>query len=142
LGGGWTKGFSIRVRHQDLVEVGNAEAVPADAVSVPAPPEGHVAAIHVVIARPDHGVIELHGRLPFDGLVLADGRVLLLVHSVEPIPDEVNQSVDRALAAAIRQVPEGVLDAAEAPRALLAGNNDQVDRHVWDVAIRRGASSS
>jgi hypothetical protein len=96
----------------------------------------------VVIARPDQGVIELHGLRPFDGLVLADGRVLLLVHSVEPIPDEVNQNVDHALAAAIRQVPEGVLNAAETPRALLAGNNDQGDRHVWDVAIRREASSS
>jgi hypothetical protein len=53
-----------------------------------------------------------------------------------------NQSVDDALAAAIQQAPEGVLDAAEAPRALLAGNNAQGDRHVWDVAIRRGASSS
>jgi hypothetical protein len=134
---GWIKGFSIRVRHQDLVEVADPEKVPADAVWIPSPPEGHSVGLHVVIARPDRGEIALTGSIPLGGVTLVDGRALLLVVSVDRVTDEHDQMIETALTEAMRLAREQGVDLAAAvnPRAALSGNNAQGDRFVWDVAV-------
>jgi len=134
---GWTRGFTIRVRHQDLVDAPSGSP-PADTVRLPSPPEGHFAGIHVVIARPDQPMFTLQGALPFDGFTLEDGRVLLLLRSVEPTPDEANQMVDGVIAKMLNQAPQELdLSPAQAVRMVLHGHSDQGDRVVWDAALRR-----
>lgn len=137
LGAGWTKGFTVRVRHEDLVEA-PTEVTPADTVRLPVPPEGHAASIHVVVARPDQGWIELRELRPFDGFTLRDGRVLLLVASVDAVLDEQNQMVDAAISEAVRRMSEQGVDLSgdRALRMLVIGNNAEGDRFVWDGAVR------
>lgn len=121
---GWIKGFSIRVRHQDLVEVAKPEKVPADALWVPSPPEGHVVGLHVVIASPDRGEVTVTGAIPLGGFTLVNGRAVLLVVSVERVPDEQNQMIETKLAEAMSLFAEQEVDlaAAVAPRATLSGH--------------------
>lgn len=137
---GWIKGFSIRVRHQDLVDVPDPEKVPAGAVWIPSPPEGHLVSLHVVIARPDRWEIALTGLLPVDGFTLVDGRAVLLVVSVDRVTDEQNQMIETKLAEAMKLAAEQGVDlaAAVAPRAALSGHNAEGDRLVWDVALASG----
>jgi hypothetical protein len=133
---GWTRGFAIRARHQDLVTAPDAGAgKPADTLWLPAPPEGRAAVVQVVIARPDQVEVTLHGMVPFAGFTLAGGRVLLLIFTHEALTDEQNRMVDGAIAKAIRMAPADKLNAADNPRGLLIGNNDDGDRGVWDCAI-------
>ncbi len=134
---GWTRGFTIRVRHQDLVSVPVAGAgIPTDTLWLPPPTEGRTAVAQVVIARPDQVEITMHGMMPFAGFVLADGRVVLLIFSHEILSDEQNRNVDEALAKALRMAPAADLDAADSPRGLLMGQSDDGDRLVWDCAIQ------
>jgi len=141
---GWIKGFSIRVRHQDLVEVADPEKVPAGAVWIPSPPEGHVMSLRVVIAAPDRGEIALTGLIPLGGFTLVDGRALLFVVSVDAVTDEHNQMIETALSEAVRLAAEKGVDfaAAIAPRAALSGHNAEGDRLVWDVALAGSQKSS
>jgi hypothetical protein len=141
---GWIKGFSIRVRHQDLVEVADPEKVPAGAVWIPSPPEGHVMSLRVVIAAPDRGEIALTGLIPLGGFTLVHGRALLLVVSVDAVTDEHNQMIETALSEAVRLAAEKGVDlaAAIAPRAALSGHNAEGDRLVWDVALAGSQKSS
>ena len=136
LGAGWTKGFSIRVRHQDLVDT-PGEVAPAGTVRLPAPPEGHARCVHVVVARPDQGLVTLQGLLPVDGFTLADGRVVLLVTSVEAVLPEHNQMVDGAMSEGLRKMREQGVDPSTAgsPRMLVGGHNAEGDRFVWDAAV-------
>jgi hypothetical protein len=134
---GWIKGFSIRVRHQDLVEVATPEKVPAGALWIPSAPEGQVMSLHVVIAAPNRGEIALTGLIPVGGFTLVDGRVLLLVVSIDRVTDEHNQMIETALSEVMRLAQENGVDlaAAVAPRAALSGHNAEGDRHVWDVTL-------
>jgi hypothetical protein len=93
---------------------------------------------HVVVARPDQGWIELRGLRPFDGFTLRDGRVLLLVASVDAVLDEQNQMVDAAISEAVRRMSEQGVDLSgdRALRMLVIGNNAEGDRFVWDGAVR------
>lgn len=136
---GWLHGFSIRVRHQDLVEVAEPEQVPADAVWIPIPPEGHAASLHVVIIRPDRGLMELNGLIPLGGFTLVDGRALILAVSVDRLADAQNEMIASALAEMMLQAEAKGIDfgSAVAPRGALACNNDRGDRFVWDVAVPR-----
>jgi hypothetical protein len=133
---GWTRGFAIRVRHQDLVSVRDDEpGIPVDTLWLPSPGEGRAGLVQVVIARPDQIEVTLHGMIPFAGFTLADGRVVLLIFYHEALRDEQNRMVDEAIATTIQQAPSDKLNAAGAPRALLMGNNAEGDRVVWDCAI-------
>jgi hypothetical protein len=134
---GWTKGFTIRVRHQDLVDR-PGEVEPAGTVRLPAPPEGHATSVHVVVARPDQGRIALHGLLPVDGFTLADGRAVLLITSVDAVLAEQNQMVDAAMSEGVRQMRERGVDLSTvgSPRMLASGHDADGNRFVWDVAVR------
>lgn len=136
-GTGWTRGLAIRVRHQDLVEVANLERVPGDAIWIPAPPEGHMVGLHIVIARPDLQQIELSNVRPVAGYSLVNGQAMLLLASVDPVTDEDNQTVDNAVAQMIQQLRDQGIDlsSAGALRAAIGGNNPEGERQVWDVAV-------
>ncbi|ORW86900.1 hypothetical protein AWB92_24760 [Mycobacterium sp. IEC1808] len=134
---GMTRGLAIRVRHQDLVEVANPQKVPADAIWVPAPPEGHMVGLHVVVARPSQQPIGLTNLMPVAGYGLVGGLAMLLFASVDPVTDENNQTIATALTEAIgRARVRGVdLTSAVALRAALGANNSDGERSVWDVAV-------
>ncbi|WP_353373465.1 hypothetical protein [Mycobacterium sp.] len=137
MGSGWTKGFSIRVRHQDLVEVADPAVVPADTLWIPPPPEGHLIALHVAIVRPDQGVANLKGFIPLGGFTLPDRRAVLLGVSKEPVTEENNQVIAAALNTTIRLAADSGVDlsSVEAVRGALSCVSPEGDRHVWDVAV-------
>lgn len=87
---GWTKGFSIRVRHQDLVDVADSPKAPKDTLWIPAPPEGRFIRLHIAIARPSDLAVPLNGLIPFGGFTLIDGRAVILGVTVEAVTDEHN----------------------------------------------------
>ncbi len=92
--------------------------------------------LNVVIASPDRGEVATTGAIPLGGFTLVDGRAVLVVVSVERVPDEQNPMIETKLAEAMAQVRhQGIhLAAADAPRATLSGRNPEDDRFVWDVA--------
>ena len=137
---GWTRGFAIRVRHQDLVEVADPEKVPAGALWIPSRP----AERQLSGARGDRppgfgGEIALPASVPLGGFTLLTGGAALLLVSVEQVEDKHNQMIAAALTQGIRQARENGVDlaAAVAPRAALSGYNTQGERGVWDVAVRQ-----
>lgn len=140
---GITRCLAIRVRHQDLIEVAQPEKVPSDALWVPSPPEGHLTALHVVIARPDQPEFELTGLVPVAGYALVDRRAVLLFLAVTPLSDELNATVEGYIAASVKVATDnGVdLESRVAPRIALGGNDDDGNRVVWDVALQPGAGS-
>jgi len=141
---GWTRGFAIRVRSQDLVVVANPEKVPAAAVWIPPPPDGHLVAVHVVIARPDLGEVALAPQLrPFGGFTLFDGRVVLLVAGIERVTDEHNELIENSLAQLKRLAAENGVDLAAAGdvRGAISGNNSEGERLAWDVALPRPSAT-
>jgi hypothetical protein len=135
---GWTKGFLIHVRDQDIVPIADDDdANLADVVWLPPPGEGNALAIHVIIARPNNVQVELQNVLPFDAFTLADGRVVILTASVEQITDEQNQVLDNACAAVLAQAPPGFdPNTVEAPRMLVVAHVSDGTRSVWDTALK------
>lgn len=98
---GLTRGLAIRVRHQDLVEVANPEKVPADAIWIPAPPEGYMVGLHVVVGRPSQQLIKFSNLRLAAGFALVDEQAMLLFVSVDPVTDENNETIENAIAQVI-----------------------------------------
>jgi hypothetical protein len=140
---GITRCLAIRVRHQDLVVVAAPENVPNDALWVPSPPEGHLTALHVVIARPDQPEFELTGLVPVAGYSLVDRRAVLLFWAVEPLSDELNATVEGYMAASVKVATENGIDLESrvAARMALGGSDENRNRVVWDAALPPGGGS-
>jgi hypothetical protein len=136
-GNGYTTGFTIRVRHQDLVVYDEPEDVPANAMWVAAPPAGQMVSLHVMLVTPDRGITPTPGLAPIAGFTLCDGRALLLFAGFESVSAELNQSVDSTIKAAHDAIrASGVdVDNVKNPRMTLAGYNDGGHRFVWDAAV-------
>lgn len=154
---GWTKGFSMWARHQDVVRIPDNESLPADLLWVPPPPEGYAMGLHVVIARPEDlsqrsaselRWVELKGpSFPFDGFTLADGRVVLMIVSRDLVTDAVNHMIDDALAKAESALGGAdqariLLQGAGSPRMLVWANGSDGDRQAWDVVVQLPASAA
>jgi hypothetical protein len=75
---GWTKGFSVRVRYEDLVEVEGSPKAPKDTFWISAPPEGRFIGLHIAIAQPSDLAVSLNGLIPLGGFALIDGRAVIL----------------------------------------------------------------
>lgn len=137
VGSGWTRAFSIRVRHQDLVEAADHVVPPGDTLWIPPPPEGHLIALHVAIVRPDQGEATLRGFIPVAGFGLADRRAVILGVSKEPVTDENNHVIAAALETTMRLAASGGVDfsSVESVRGALSCVSPEGDRHVWDVAV-------
>jgi hypothetical protein len=134
---GWTRGFSIRVRHQDLVDVANSPQAPKDTVWIPAPPEGHFMGLHVAIVRPVDLAVPLTGFIPVGGFTLLDGRAVVLCVTVEELTDEQNQVIATAIEVVVQEAKRGGVDLSTvaAPRGALSCASAEGDRSVWDVAV-------
>jgi len=145
---GWTTGFSIWTRHQDVVPMPDDGSLPADLLWIPPPPEGHATGIHVVIARPNSMFVEVKGAVPVPGFTLADGQVVLLVVSRDVVTDEQNRMIEDALAKGIESAPGGadqariLLQNADSPRMLAWGNGPDGERKAWDVAVEPPAAAA
>lgn len=133
--------FSIRVRHQDLIEVADPEAVPDDALWVPPPAEGLFLTLHLAIVRPGKPEFALTGLVPLAGYSLVDGRVLLVLGAVEQQSDQLNEQIEAAIAASVKTAADNGADltAAKAPRVAASGHDEHGNRFVWDVALPTGA---
>ncbi|WP_051027712.1 hypothetical protein [Nocardia higoensis] len=131
---GWTRGFSIYIRRDDVVEFPTA-ADQGDVCWIPLPPEGHEVGIHVVIARPNVGEVGIGavGLFPIGGYVLPNGHVVLvLIHTylvAEAVTEGIRSHIDRALALTSNPI-------AWSPtlRMAFSGVDEQGFRWVRDVA--------
>jgi hypothetical protein len=134
---GWTRGFAICVRLQDLVDYGDGDELPEDIIWVPPRPEGRVAVIHVVIARADRLDSEVKGVYPFGAFSLANGKVVILPVSMQP-PLAETQAEIQTMLEQLAQIPSAAekIAMADAPRATVTtADEDTGDRAVWDIAI-------
>jgi hypothetical protein len=133
-----TKGFTKKVRHEDLVPLADIPgSLPAEVVWLPAPPEGHAMGMHVAIMRPDGPQIELQDAVPFAGFTLSDGRAVLLFASRQPVTDAQNQMIEDAVAKVLARKPAHVhLRAEEGLRMSAFGNDLEGGKQVWDIALR------
>jgi hypothetical protein len=135
---GWTKGLAIRVRQKDVVSIPeDDESLPADVVWVPAPAEGYVMGIHVIVARPSEVRVELRDAVPAGGFTLADGRVVLLIAAKESLTEEMNLKVEAVQAEEITRMASAGIDlhAVPVPRMLVAGFGLEGGRFVWDTCV-------
>ncbi len=132
---GWTKGFSIRVREQDLVEIADTPKAPKETFWIPAPPEGRFIGLHIAIARPSELAVPLQGLIPLGGFTLADRRAVILGATVETVTDEMNEMIATGLAAAIGVAKQNGVDLSSVgpTRAALSCTSAEGDRSVWDV---------
>ncbi|MEU1204037.1 hypothetical protein [Nocardia sp. NPDC005825] len=132
---GMTKGLSIWVRHCDVVSMDNDDDPKHAQVQwLPTPPPGSAVGIHIVVARPDQGIVDLSNSVPFDGFTLADGRVVLILMQYRELTDEVNAVVRDAQREAVARANVD-WGAAVAPRMVISGFDDQGIRLVWDTAV-------
>jgi len=74
----------------------------------------------------------LHGSAPFAGFTLPDGRVVLLVASVDAVLDEQNQMVDAGISKVLCQARERGIDlsADQAPRANVVGHHAEGNKVI------------
>lgn len=132
---GWTKGLSIYVRHEDVVEMPDIPEQ-GDVIWLPTPPEGYAVGIHVVIARPDGGRVDV-GRMGLTPVVAYtlpnNNTVLVLAGQFEVTPKTVAQN---------RQLIELALSAMTADmrwtpglRLTLSGRDEEGGRFARDIAV-------
>ena len=137
---GCTIAFSIRVRHQDLVQYDDDDQLPESILWVPSPAQGRGTEIRVMIVRPSafvnssETVFEFNGAELLDGFTLADGRYVLLVASTATVADDMNSLIRGWLDATLRQAPEGAVEAARSPRVAV-GSVVGHGHVAWDLAI-------
>jgi hypothetical protein len=134
---GWTPAFAIRARLEDLVDYGDGDELREDIIWMPAPPQGHSANIHVIIARPDRLTAEVKGLYPFHAFSLADGRAVIVLFCLQPVTAEDTSQIEERLQA-FGDHP--VVQRASAPRATASVVDEEGgNRGVWDIAISKPA---
>lgn len=141
---GWTRGFAISVRLQDLADYGDGDELPKDIIWMPAPPQDRVAVIHVLIARPDRLDSKGSGIFPFHAFSLANGKVVLVTFSLQPVLAEQEAELQSMLQQ-ITSHPKSAEHIARlsAPRLTATLVDEETgDRGVWDIAIPRSAGGT
>jgi hypothetical protein len=137
---GWTRAFSILARFQDLVDYGDGNELPEDIIWLPAPAEKHATVIHVVIARPDRIAADVKGVRPLYAFTLTNGRVVLLLASIQPVSAE-DEAQLASLLQAVSDHPK--VASARAPRLTASiVDAENGDRGVWDVAIPKPSAAA
>jgi hypothetical protein len=141
---GWTKAFHIRVRRQDLVDYGDGNELPQEIIWMPPPPQDHIAVIHVVIARPDRLDSQVQGVFPFHAFSLANGQVVILTVSMQPVIAEAEAELQSMFEQIARDPRSAETVArASAPRVTATVvDEENGDRGVWDLAIPRPAGGT
>ncbi|MGY2148840.1 hypothetical protein ACW9HM_05120 [Nocardia gipuzkoensis] len=139
---GWTKGFSIFVRYEDVVDIPDHDGG-AGVSWLPTPSEGHQIGMHLVIARPDRGFVGLGemGLHLVDGFAMANNHVVLLLANELPIDEQANEALNaevrRALSLMRADVPW-----SPGLRMMLYGGDQVGGRRVHDIALTRAAFDS
>lgn len=132
---GMTKGLAIWVRQCDIVPIENDdEASHATVQWLPTPPPGYAVGIHVVVARPGQGLVDLGRAVPFDGFTLADGRVVLVLVLGREVTEELNISLREAQREAINR-SDVDWRTVKSPRMAITGSDDEGVRFIWDTAV-------
>ncbi|MFI7001794.1 hypothetical protein [Nocardia sp. NPDC050175] len=132
---GMTKGLAIWVRHCDIVPIDDDDDPSHAKVQwLPAPPPGHAAGIHIVVARPDQGPVNVIGAVPFDGFTLADGRVVLVLLVRSEATEDVSVALREAQREALSRFTADWRTVA-APRLAISGFDEEGVRFVWDTAL-------
>ncbi|WP_253809900.1 hypothetical protein [Nocardia amikacinitolerans] len=132
---GYTKGFSIYVRHQDVVEIPEAPQQ-NDVIWIPRPGEGCAVGIHIIIARPNAGQVDTGsvGLIPVAAYVLPDQRSVLVFRNAFEMTtrtvNETEQLVERAMSLLNTDMPwrPGL-------RLTLSGHDEHGGRFAKDIAV-------
>lgn len=134
---GWTQGFHITVRTEDLVDYGDGDDLPASIIWLPAPPADRYLTIHVMIARADRLDAEIQGVQPFYAFSLANGKVVVLTVCLPPRCAEDDAEIQSMFDQVTRH-PKAVekLRRNRAPRATATTVDLETGgRGVWDLAV-------
>jgi hypothetical protein len=131
--GGWTKGLTVWVPGQDIVDIPD-DRHRLDGVDwLPAPATNVAIGVHVVIAETGHGFVPVTGAAPFAGFWLADGRVVLVVVSAHRLDAGARAWLDERRAAA-RVAVRAKGDPGSGTRMAVFGSHTDGSRAVWDLA--------
>jgi hypothetical protein len=136
---GWRKAFFIQARLQDLVDYGDGSELPENIIWMPPPPQGGKAVVHVLIARPDRLNSEVKGVFPFYAFSLANGTVVLVTYSVQPVLAEEEAELQSMLEQVTSHSRSGEhIAKLSAPRITATVVDEEAgDRGVFDIAIPR-----
>lgn len=131
--GGWTSGLTIWVPGADILDITDDKQSLAGVDWIPAPLHDSVVGIHVAVAETGRGFVQLKQAAPMAGFWLADGRVVLVVISVQRLTDDARSWLDQQR---IRAHPARGVTRAAAPgtRMALFGNDSEGTRLIWDLA--------
>jgi hypothetical protein len=137
LGAGWTRGLSIWVPEQDVVAVVDDGDVAGDVTWIPRPQLGQVVGIHVTIAKPDRGFIQLYRTFPIDGFNLSSGESVLILVGVTEIDAAGYEWLENQRARVLSEVAWDSIDLSrtDSLRATLFGQDTEGHRMAWDLAV-------
>jgi hypothetical protein len=134
--GGWIRGVSIWVPQPDIVDIPHDDQPHEGVVWLPEPPPGYVIGIHIVIAKPDQGVVQVTGAVPVEGFTMANGMIVLVLASRIELTEERRHWLDEQRERAQAVVGHIDLTKASAPRMTLFGYENTGNRVLWDLAVR------
>ena len=121
---GFTKGLSIWVPHGHLDLIENDRDSPDDVYFIPDAPSGAFAGIHISVASPDRGLLELGDATPIAAYGLASGEAVVTLSAQMAITDDQEANLRDAIAKAyFVHMDRGsslmeYRDSVEAPRLL------------------------
>jgi hypothetical protein len=134
---GWTIGFFIAVRLEDLVDYGDGDELPDSIIWLPPPPSDRVLMIHVVIARADRLDSQVAGVQPFYAFSLENGQVVILTVCLPPREDAEDEEIRSMFEQVTRHAAAAEkLKRNRAPRATATAVDPETGgRGVWDLAV-------
>jgi len=131
--GGWTRGLTIWVPGEDIVDIPDDKHRLDGVDWLPAPPADVAIGMHVVIAETGHGFVPVSGAVPFAGFWLADGRVVMVVVCTHRLDAGARSWLDeRRVAARAAAGAKGHPGAGT--RLAVFGSHTDGSRAVWDLA--------
>lgn len=134
---GWTIGFHITVRPEDLVDYRDGDALPESIIWLPTPPGDRYLTIHVMIARADRLDAVIQGAQPFYAFRLANGKVAVLTVCLPPRSAKDDAEI-RSMFDQVTRTPtaQAKLSRNSAPRATATTVDPATGgRGVWDLAV-------
>ncbi|HZO29109.1 MAG TPA: hypothetical protein VFH48_24310 [Chloroflexota bacterium] len=136
---GWTKGVSIWIPERDVIEAPELRHSYAadDVLWLPKPKPGHAVGIHVVLAKPNHGTVELSGAVPVAGCTLLNGECVLVLVGMRAMNAESQAWLGVMRKSALFQLGRAGIKVptTASTRLMLHGYDSDGNRMAWDLAV-------
>jgi hypothetical protein len=137
LAKGWTRGLSIWIPHEDVIEFSGDEQPRKDVEWLPKPPPGHLMIFQIALVRPDQGQVEMHQPLPVAGFDLIGGESVVVTAQVLEVDHHGRQYIEELRELVRRSMADVDISgrALEAVRCGLVGHTADGHRMVWDLSV-------